>query len=125
LVVALSTLSSCAKVRAYLTACDVEVAPDSYVGLAGDDESASTTYCLSVPQSATLITVRIAVNIAAGKVAWTLTNPGGTVEWTHEEAGFGWTESSDQFEPVAGTWRFQVVTSDMRGGYYLIWTEGP
>jgi hypothetical protein len=71
------------------------------------------------------IEIRIAVSITEGKVRWTLRDPAGERRWTDEVSGINMTQSTDQFEAVAGTWQLEVVASEMKGGYNLTWTATP
>jgi hypothetical protein len=120
---------SCARSVPQGLPCDTETPPDSPIGhasnLTGDRESSTETYCLRVDETMTGIEVRIAVSITEGKVRWTLRDPAGERRWTDEVSGINMTQSTDQFEAVAGTWQLEVVASEMKGGYNLTWTATP
>jgi len=122
-------LVSCARSTPQGLPCDQEAPPDSPIGhasnLAGDRESSTETYCFRVDETMTGIELRIAVSITEGKVKWTLRDPAGESRWTDEVDAINMTQSTDQFEPVAGTWQLEVVASEMKGGYNLTWTATP
>ncbi len=123
LIAVAAALASCAEPTTSSQTCDLEVPPGTYVGLAGDSESASTTYCFEVSESADPIKIRLVYRVTNGSVAWSLRGPDGTERWNGQISDFESGESSIGMRAVAGTWLLHVVASDLAGGYHLIWGE--
>lgn len=67
------------------------------------------------------VSLRLRIALDAGSVTWRLTDPRGEVRWQGRvRAGEELRESRD-VPPVEGTWTLEVVPTQARGDYDLLW----